>query len=194
MARQNVPNSGLWSSLASLINANFAESFQKPIFGVYDYNDQATSTTPISIAMADTWYPLTNDGAGPFTNKTYALPSVPDIYDTSTNAFDFSGLELGDTVDIRVDVTATSAVSNQSFDVDLFVADGEAGQYQLPFIIEQAFKASGPHRLLRFNGVYMGDSNTQANPARFKIRSSGTGSVIVNGWYVRVMKRVKEVV
>lgn len=192
MARQIVPTSGLWSSIAALLNANFAESYQFEMNGIYDYNDAGTSTTPISIAVANTWYPLTNDAAGPFTNKTYALSSVADVWDTASQAFDFSGLELGDTVDIRVDVTATSTVTNQTFDVDLFVADGEAGEYQLPFIIEQAFKSSGAHRLLRFNGIYMGDTNTKDNPAVFKIRSSNTGSVVVNGWYVRVTKRTQE--
>ena len=41
--------------------------------GVYDYNDLATTSTPIPLTLAGTWYDLTNDGAGAFTNKTYAL-------------------------------------------------------------------------------------------------------------------------
>lgn len=40
--------------------------------------------------------------------------------------------------------------------------------------------------------VPMGGTNTKDNPAVFKIRSSNTGSVVVNGWYVRVIKRTQE--
>lgn len=190
MARQTIPNSGLWSSIAGIINANDTELYNEVKVGVYDYNDLATATTPISIAMAGTYYPLTNDGLGPNTNKTYALPSVPDVWDSGTQAFDFTDLVLGDTMDIRLDITVTSSGVNQDFTVVLFVADGTGGQYEIPFIIERNFKAAGTRQVIEFNGIYMGDTNTLNNPARFKIKSSNTGSVRVNGWYARVVKRV----
>lgn len=190
MARQVIPNSGLWSSIAGIINANDTELYNEVKVGVYDYNDLATATTPISIAVADTYYPLTNDALGSFTNKTYALPSVPDVWDTGTQAFDFTDLVLGDTVDIRLDIIVTSSANNQDFTVVLFIADGTGGQYEIPFIVERNFKTAGTRQIIEFNGIYMGDTNTLNNPARFKIRSSNTGSVVVNGWYARVVKRV----
>lgn len=193
MARQVIPNTGFWSTLAALINGNFTELYQAVRSGIYDYNDAATQTTPISIAVADTWYNLTNDGAGPYTNKTYAFPDITDIWDTVGDEFDFSSLALGDTVDIRLDVEVTSTALNQDFDIDLVLAIGTAGEYRIPFIVEQQFKATGSRQLIRFNSIYMGDTNTRDNPGKFQIRSSDPGSVKVNGWYVRVSRRAQEV-
>lgn len=193
MARQVIPSSGLWSVLAGLLNTNFTELYQAVRSGIYDYNDATTSTTPISIAVADTWYRLTNDGAGAFTNKAYAFPDIADIWDTVNDEFDFSSLSLGDTVDIRLDVEVTSTALNQDFDIDLVLAVGTGGQYRIPFIVEQQFKATGSRQLIRFNSIYMGDANSRDNPAYFEIRSSDPGSVKVNGWYVRVNRRAQEI-
>lgn len=185
MAKQNIPNSGLWSSIASILNANFGQ----PSFGVYDYNDAGTSVTPISLSPG-VWVPLTNDGLGPFTNKDYAHPDVGDVWDVGTNAFDFTGMELGDTIDIRLDISVTTTAQNQVIDVNLSVNDGGVGEYAVPFIVEAPYKASGTREVIRWNGIYMGDANTRDNPARFMIRSPSAGSVTVNGWYCRVSKRV----
>lgn len=193
MARQLIPTTGLWSAISALLNANFTELYQAVRTGIYDYNDAVTATTPISIAVADTWYDITNDGAGAFTNKTYAFPDIADIWNTSTNQFDFSSLALGDTVDIRLDVEVTTNGANQDVDIDLVLAVGQAGEYRIPFIVEQAFKTAGTRQIIRFNGIYMGDANTRDNPAKFQIRSDGTGSVKVNGWYVRVNRRAQEI-
>lgn len=190
MAKQTVPSSGLWSSIASLLNANFTELYDKVHIGVYDYNDTATQTTPISIAAAGTFYNLTNNAAGSFTNTTYKVPGVDNVWLTGTQAFDWTVLTLGDTVDIRLDIEITSTGANQDFDISLFLADGQPGVYQIPWVVERSFKTAGTRRVVLFNSIYMGDTNTMANPARFKIKSSGTGSVKVAGWYVKVQKRV----
>ena len=190
MARQTIPQSGLWSAITGIINANFTELYSKASNGIYDYQDFATLSTPITIDTPGTWYTLTNDGLGPNTNTTYALPSVADIWDSSVNSFDFTGLELGDSIDIRMSIDVISGTNNQDFDVSLFVNDGGGGQYTLPFISQQSFKTPGTKSLIRFNSIYMGDDNTRNNPARFKIKSSAAGSVIVIGWYCRVIKRI----
>ncbi|MDB4352021.1 hypothetical protein OAA60_01145 [Porticoccaceae bacterium] len=190
MARQTIPQSGLWSAITNLFNANFTELYTKQASGIYDYQDLATATTPISLTTAGTWYTLTNDGLGPNTNTTYALSSVADVWDSSIDSFDFSGLDLGDSVDIRMSIDVISGTNNQDFDVSLFVNDGGGGQYTLPFISQQSFKTPGTKSLIRFNSIYIGDDNTRNNPARFKIKSSAAGSVIVIGWYCRVIKRI----
>lgn len=190
MARETIPNAGLWASITSLFNANFTELYTKQASGIYDYQDLATASTPISLATPDTWYTLTNDGLGPNTNTTYGLTGVADVWDSSINSFDFSGLDLGDSVDIRMSIDVISGTNNQDFDVSLFVNDGGGGQYTLPFISQQSFKTPGTKSLIRFNSIYIGDDNTRNNPARFKIKSSAAGSVIVIGWYCRVIKRI----
>lgn len=193
MARQTIPSNGPWGAIAGIFNSMFTELFQKQRFGVYNYDDLGTKTTPITIAAPATWYPLTNDGAGPSTLK-FPLDGIPDVWNTTTQAFDFSPFELGDTFDIRLDIVVTSGTANQDFDISLFVADGEPGSFEIPFIVQQLFKASGNHRIIRYNGTFAGSTFTKDNPLRFKIRSSAAGSVVVNGWYVRANVRTAEVV
>jgi len=185
LAKQTIPNAGLWSSIAAILNGNFSQ----PSFGVYDYNDAATAITPIPL-VPDVWVALTNDEAGAFTNKTYAHPDIADVWNSTLNEFDFSDLDLGDTVDIRLDINVTTTAQNQVVDVALFVNEGGAGEYVIPFIVEAPYKVSGTREVIRWNGMYMGDANTRDSPAKFMIRSPSAGSVVVNGWYCRVSKRV----
>ena len=110
-------------------------------FGIYDYNDDATSTTPISL-LANTWTHVTNDGAGAFTNTTYGLTGISNLYDTSSGLFDWSDLELGDTVAIRFDADITTSGANQSCDVDLVLAYGTGSEYRIPFV-RNNFKTAG---------------------------------------------------
>lgn len=189
MARQTVPNSGLWSSIAALHNANYTELYDSVQAGVYDYNDLATQTTPINVPTPGTFVALTNDAAGGFTNTTYALPGVPNLWIVGTQRFDWTSLVLGDTVDIRLDLKITTTSLNQTVDVSLFLAAGTGGEYQIPWIIEKPFKATGERQLMEFNSVYMGDTNTISNPAVFKIKSDAALTVKVNGWYIRAIKR-----
>lgn len=151
-------------------------------FGWFDYNDLATQTTPINV-VGGVDSILSNDGLGPFTNKTYPPVGVADLWDSSTTMFDFSGLSLGDTVDIRLDVEITTSVANQEVEVVLEMAVG-GSVYEIPFTYNQ-FKSSGVYSINRFTGIYMGDTNTLNNGARFLVRSPSACTVKVNGWYVR---------
>ena len=103
MAKSTIPTTGLWSAIASLLNSMFTELYGLlglRLYGVYNYDD---SVTNISIPAANTWYNLTNADGGPQSLK-YPLPGIAEIYDTTTQAFDFSSLSLGDSVDIRIDL------------------------------------------------------------------------------------------
>lgn len=181
MARQNIPDSGLWSNIAAIFNAMFADVYTRRSYGVYNYDDSGTT---ISIAAPDTWYNLTNDGAGAQTLK-FPVNGITEFYDTTTQSFDFSGLNNGDSVDIRLDVIVTSTTANQDFDISLFLADDTGTPIEVPFIVEQAFKTAGSRRVIRFNSTFIGADLTRTNEARFKIKSSAAGSVEINGWYVR---------
>ena len=157
--------------------------------GIYDYNDAATTGTPIALTLADTFYELTNDGAGAFTNKTYALSGLPEVWDVATNQFDWTNgtvLALGDTVDIRVDVDIITTGTNKAFELDIELGIG-GSPYRLPIIPLENFKTAGTYHDVRFMSIYMGDSNTLDNPAKIEAKADGTGvTVVVNGWFVRV--------
>ncbi len=190
MAKSVIPSSGLWAAVAALINGNFTELYDNVVqVGIYDYNDAATATSALAVT-ANTPTPLPNDAAGPFTNISLGLPGVTNIWDVSTQAFDFSSLPIGTTLDIRLDVEVTMSSPNQEVSIDLVVADGTGGEYSLPFITEQTIKNAGVGvSLLRYQGIYIGDANTRDNPARFKITTSGSSTVVVRGWYARVAKK-----
>lgn len=163
----------------------------KELFGVYYYNDLATQTTQIPLTLADTQYELTNDGAGTNTNKTYALTDVADVWNTTTNRFDFTGLELGDAVDVRIDIEVTTTGVNTAIEGALELGIGGTA-YQLiwkPF--DTNYKTAGTYKITQWYSVYMGDNNTLNNPARVLMQSDSIGvTVKVNGWYVRPMKRL----
>lgn len=156
--------------------------------GMWDYNDVATITTPIALVVADTGYPLTNDGLGPNTNLLYALPELSNIWNVATDKFDYTMLALGDTVDIRVDVEVTTTGANH--EVAMFWQFGIGGTpYELQ-IIRQNFKIAGTYTFTVLHSAYMGDLNTRDNPSVVLMASDSTGdSVVVNGWFVRTVTR-----
>jgi len=155
--------------------------------GFFDYNDAATSTTPINVVGGGGFVKLTNDEAGPFTNKAYAPAGVTDVWDAVANEFDFTQLKLGDMVDFRLDLTVTTTSPNQDVDVRLFLGVG-AGEYSIPFVLTN-IKSTGTVNLNRYNGIYMGDTNSLNNPGEFRIQSDSNATVVVNGWYVKIIKR-----
>lgn len=156
--------------------------------GQVDYNDNATSTTPISVPNTNTYVYLTNDGAGTYTNKLHSPFNVtPEIWDTTNNEFNFTGLKLGDVVEIRLDLQITTTAPNQFVDIDLELGIG-GGSYDILFG-KTVFKTAGVQDFNRYNTVYMGDTNTLNNPAKFKIRSEDTATVVVRGWALVVTQR-----
>lgn len=155
--------------------------------GSLDYNDSATAITPINIPLGLVDTDITNDGAGPFTNKTYAPVGVSDVWNTTTNMFDWSDLKLGDMVDIRLDLNITTLSPNQLVEVDLLVAVGGV-QYAIPFS-RNVYKNAGLQNLNGYNGIYMGDANTLNNGAKFVVRSDSAATLVVNGWHCKVLSR-----
>lgn len=153
--------------------------------GIWDYDHAGSAVT---LTAANTQYELINDGLGSFTNKTYALAGVTDVWDTGTNRFDFTGLKLGDTVDIRVDLNITTTAVSSVVDVVLELGVG-GSPYQISWIPKTYFKSAATYtNYVTFNSIYMGDSNTLSNPARLLARSDKAGdSIAINGWYVRVL-------
>lgn len=157
------------------------------VMGWQDYNDAATSVTPIS--LSGTPVLLSNDGLGSFTNLTYRVNGHGDVWDTVAQEFDWSSLKLGDTVDFRTDFTVTTTSPNTVITTDIEMAIGSGGPYTLTFD-SRSFKNAGTYQFTRWSSIYMGDTNTLNNGSRFVMASDGTGdTVVVNGWYVRTNVR-----
>lgn len=156
--------------------------------GWSDYNDLATASTPIALTVAGTFYKLTNDGAGSFSNSTYKISDHGEIWNTSTDTFDFSDLALGDTVDFRVDFSVTTSGVNR--DITTRIALAQGGTPYTLNIDRQSFKSAGIYQITRWYSIYIGDADTRDNGGHFEVSSDNTGdTVIVNGWYVRTQER-----
>lgn len=170
-------------------NNNFTELYgltsEGSRVGFADYNDSGTS---IPVTSGSSPVSITNDAAGSFTNKTYLPLGVTDVWDTSINKFDWSELKLGDMVDIRLEFVLTTTSVNTEIEVDLHLGTG-AGSYLIPFIVEQNYKNTGTRTVSRFNSIYIGDTNTLNNGGQFKISSDKDCSIVVNGWYCKIIKR-----
>ena len=97
----------------------FAFSASGDQFGWQNYEDVTTQSTPIALTVADTWYDLTNDGAGSLSSEVFAPNGNGPIWDTATNAFDFTDLAVGDIVRIRVDVEFVTSATNHRVEMRL---------------------------------------------------------------------------
>lgn len=155
--------------------------------GIYDYSDAGTQVSPIAVP-ADTWVDVPNDALGEFTNRNFPVEGVSDVWASEDNKFNFSQLKNGAMIDLRLDLVATTTQANQEVEVELLLAEGTGGDYSIPFI-KQIYKSAGAQLINRYNGVYMGDDLTRLNPAEFRIRSDGPLSLVVNGWYCKVISR-----
>jgi hypothetical protein len=154
--------------------------------GFWDYADTATSSTPLALSVANTYYQLTNNGLGVDTNTTYALPGIPNIFNTATNYFNFASLKLGDTVDIRIELEIVTTAANNVLSLEMELGVGSA-PYRVP-VRQYYIKAAGTYKLVGVLPLYMGNTLTRNNPARLMIVNDTTGSTIkVVGWYTRVL-------
>ena len=168
-----------WGSIDQSQGDNFAG-------GLVDYNDSTTAGTPLVI-LAGVPKILTNDGAGAFTNKSFLPVGVTDIWD-EVDSFDWSELPLGSMIDIRLDISLTTASPNTTVEIDLHLGTG-GGAYTIPFVTDADFKIAAVHTVNKYNGIYIGDANTKDNGGQFKITCDKNSTVIVNGWYCKIIIR-----
>ena len=156
--------------------------------GWADYADTATVGTPINVTAVPAV--LTNNGLGVDTNTTY-LPvgrnGITQLWDTSSNGFDFSDLNVGDMVDIRMDISVIIALTNTVVDVNLLMGTG--GSVVVPFISDQNYKATGTFEVIRYMGIYIGSTDVRDTLAQLKIEADKSCTCIVHGWYIKAIRR-----
>ena len=154
--------------------------------GLFDYNDLATATTPLSIVGAAAAVDVPNDGAGPFTNIQWPPRGVTRVWDGTD--FRFDELSLGDTMELRFDADLITTTQNTEIEVEWVLAIGGTS-YTLPLLTGRNFKVTGTYHLTRFQGLYIGDANTRDNKGRLKISADKNCSLVVHGWYCKVHRR-----
>ena len=156
--------------------------------GWADYADVATTGTPIAVSAVPAV--LTNDGLGVDTNTAY-LPiggnGIAQLWNTSSNGFDFSDLNVGDMVDIRMDISVIIASTNTVVDVNLVMGSG--GSVVVPFISDQNYKATGTFEVIRYMGIYIGSEDVRDTLAQLKIEADKACTCTVHGWYIKAIRR-----
>lgn len=151
-----------------------------------NYNDYATSITPISVS-ATTWTKLTNDALGSLTDETYLPDGVTTLWDDTNDQFDFTDLPLGSTVDIRTDIVITTTAANQYISIRFVLGEGDPYEYNL-VIADDHFRYVGTYTSTKYNGVFIGNTLTKDNPGQVEIYSDAACTVQVNGFYIRAHK------
>ena len=165
-------------------NDNFTEVYDAKRFGIYDYENTITAQSFVATPIA-----LQNNGAGANTYKNI-LTGAADIYDTTGFEFDFSGLSIGDSDCIRVDLQITTSGANQNVRVYMELAQGTGAEYEIDF--KQSFyKTAGVYSFSdAVNFVYMGNTNTKNNPATIYFDSDAGATVKVNGWACKADRQI----
>lgn len=155
--------------------------------GMQDYADD-TSGAAVAVGGAGVFVPLPNDGAGSGTNKATKVTGVGELWDPAAGTdglFNWDdGLALGDQVNIRLNIKVTTTGANQIVTVKMVAAIGGS-----PYDIDwesKYYKSSGVQaNIVKTSLVYMGDTNTLNNGARFEVSSDGNCTVEVIGWAIQ---------
>lgn len=155
-------------------------------FGWYNYQDTATSGTPIAVTGGVNTE-LTNNAAGSATSTTYGVTGVSTVWNTGTNRFNFTSLNPGDFVNLRVTVVVTTTAANQ--EVTLKFNGGIGGTPFTLNIADVQFKTAGAHQISADTMVAMYNTNTTNNPASISILSDDNCTVVVNSFLASVNKR-----
>jgi hypothetical protein len=91
--------------------------------GWVDYEDSATSGTPINLTQ-NVWTDLTNNKSGSGTVTTYKPSFVTgDLWDSSTNSLVFTELGSGKIMIVRNDFDITAGAANTRLDARLYFPD-----------------------------------------------------------------------
>lgn len=155
--------------------------------GWADYNNAGSSIA----VTAGVWTTLTNDGAGPYTNTDYLPPGVSQLLNTASGAIDFSDLALGDEIEIRQDVTVNPSINGAQVEIRIQLGTG-AATYYLTHSTAVLNQGGGiDYDLIQFLRVYVGDTNTQANPGIVQIRCTEDAIVTNKGSYITAKRRVQ---
>lgn len=162
------------------------EVVPKPNLGIGWSNYLNGDTTPIALpAGVETKLTLTTVGGSE--REDYLPLGVSGLWDSTNSQFDFSSLEVGDMVDIRVDGSLTTTTINDSFAVILVAAIGSAGEFVLPFASGNRFIA-GTNSVSRYNGIFIGSEDVRDNPSELRGIASDDASGFLIDIYVKVLK------
>jgi len=155
--------------------------------GWADYNDFATTATPITITGGAGLTVLTNDGLGLYTNLTKLPYGVSELWDSSTNKLNFTGMSVGDIIGLRVVFDVVIATNNTQISGEISFGSG-ASAFQIPLLNTNNYKTTGTYKIIEYLEFYIGSEDVLNNGAQIKLESDTTCTVIVDGWFIKAIK------
>jgi len=139
--------------------------------GNFNYSDSGSSVS----FVAATEKKLTNDTLGSNTDISQSPFGIATVWNTDTNKFDFSQMDIGDTVDIRIDLNLTNAIGKVFLKI---------GSIELPL-----FNSTSGIGLASYITQLPINSNAKTNGAEVYIKSSISGTLTVVGFYTRILRK-----
>ena len=152
-------------------------------WGSYFNGDQTPISLPAGVATK-----LTLTTTGGSEREEYLPVGVSGLWNSTTSQFDFSSLEIGDMVDIRIDGSLTNTGFNESYALDLQVGIGSPGEFTLPFASGVRL-FSGISAISRYNGIFIGSENAKNFPAEFLVTPTDAATGFLFDIYIKVLKR-----
>lgn len=160
---------------------------ERPLVGWADY---AHSVSALQTLTGGIWANLANNGASSFTNTDFLPEGVStSLWSASTNQFRYESLNVGDMVNLRLDLSVT--VPNNVLLQTRLEFEGSGG-----FTLHTStntFRNAGTYQITAFTGIYIG-SVARSLPMRVQLWSdttltSPTNGYSVKGWYVQVFTK-----
>lgn len=161
-----------------LLGTDLYEALEKKLLGWGDYNDSGN----IQNIDADTWTQVTNDALGPLTNETFLPPGASHFWDSGTNKIDLSDLEVGDLVNVRLDITITTEMDNARLEVQLRFTDPV---FTLPLGAQRLDDGAGTYQRIFQFAFYIGSAPIVTAGALVEVRCSSGASLVCNGVLVQ---------
>lgn len=147
----------------------------------------STDTTLINYTAND-FLPLINNVLGTKTSYTFAPNGVTSIWNSSTNRFDFSELEIGDQIIIYLDVEITPTQNGQRFVVDFSVADGTSDISTVTIYDNSNFLNSTVKAIKPFIVHTFTNENQITGPSKLTLFSSLNASLKIKSFIIDITK------
>lgn len=165
-------------------------TFVEEMIGWQDYNDASTAITPLTLTLADTWYPLPNDGAGPFSTEQYKVLGKPSIWDPDTDSFYFKDLFIGGIQILRTSFSVECPSANTEISVRLSMAQGSGIDYSIPIYQRQLKRANFQYNVSISTFFTMDNQETIDYPAQIEMSADVGGvDVTIAGWKILTVDR-----
>jgi len=155
--------------------------------GSFHYSDLATTGTPLTI-VATVPKKLTNDTLGDYTVTSNAPYGVSSVWNSIDNQLDFSQMTIGDLLTLRVDANITTSSANQTLKCYMKMGVGSASEFDL-ILTQGLIKSAGTYPFVAEVSFDLAYQDIVDNPAEIYVLSDGNGSIVINGWYIDILRK-----